>query len=119
MIDKAKFKNSFKYAFEGVDFAVRNNQNFKVHFFIAILVILLGIIVKITPLEWCMLIIAITLVLSLEMFNAVIEEVINLIVSDYRKEAKFVKDVGAGMVLVASIGSIIVGAIIFLPHLLR
>ena len=119
MINLSKLKKSFRYAFAGIVFAVKNNQNFKVHFFLALVAIILGILVKITLLEWCALVLVITLVLSLEMFNAVTEEVVNLISTDYKKEAKFVKDVGAGMVLVAAIGSVIVGVIIFLPHILK
>lgn len=118
MVNKSKLIKSFKYAFEGVGFAIKNNQNFRVHFFLALLAITLGFILKISLLEWSILTIVITLVLALEMLNAVTEEIIDFIASDYRKEAKFVKDVGAGMVLVAAIGSVIVGAFIFLPHIL-
>ena len=118
MLDNSKLMKSFKYAFEGVGFAIKGNQNFKIHFFLALVAIILGFILKISLLEWSMLTVVIALVLALEMLNAVTEEIIDLIVSDYRKEAKFVKDVGAGMVLVAAIGSVIVALFIFLPHIL-
>ena len=61
----------------------------------------------------------IVLVISTEMINASIEQMVNLIVTEHRKEAKIAKDVAAGMVLVASIVSVIVGLLILAPYILR
>ncbi len=63
--------------------------------------------------------IMILLVVCAEMINTSIEEVINLLVNEHRLEAKIAKDVSAGMVLLTLIGSIIVGVLIFAPHILR
>lgn len=61
----------------------------------------------------------ILLVISAEMINTSIEEMVNLIANDHRKEAKIAKDVAAGMVLVTALGSIIVGVLIFTPYILK
>ena len=62
--------------------------------------------------------IMILLVISAEMINTAIEKMVDLITTEHRKEAKIAKDVAAGMVLVNSLGSVIVGLIIFIPHIL-
>ena len=63
--------------------------------------------------------ITILMVICSEMINTSLEEMVNLITNEHRKEAKIAKDVAAGMVLIASIGAIIVGLFIFTPYILR
>jgi diacylglycerol kinase (ATP) len=53
------------------------------------------------------------------MINTSLEEMVNLITQEHRKEAKIAKDVAAGMVLIAAIGSVIVGIFIFAPYILK
>ena len=52
-----------------------------------------------------------------EMVNTALESMTDLITTEHRKKAKVAKDVSAGMVLINAIGSVIVGIIIFLPHI--
>ncbi len=111
--------SSFKYALEGIWHALRYNRNLRIAFFIALLVVLFGLYFQITSLEMVIIVIAILLVILSEMINTSLEEMVNLIVSEHRKEAKIAKDVAAGMVLVATIGSVIVGTFIFLPYILK
>ena len=110
---------SFRYAFEGLFHAIRYNQNMRIHIVVAILVVIASLILKVNPFEMGILGIMILLVLIAEMMNTAIEEMVDLIVTEHRQQAKIAKDVASGMVLVASIGSVIVGVIIFAPHILR
>jgi len=110
---------SFVYAFEGLFHAVRYNRNLKIHLVVALIVILLSIFIHVTSFEMGILGIMILLVILSEMINTAIEEMVNLITQEHRKEAKIAKDVAAGMVLVATLGSVIVGILIFVPHLLK
>ncbi len=110
---------SFGYAVEGVWHALRCNRNLRISFFLAVLVILLGLYFQVTSLEMVILIIAILLVILSEMINTAIEEMVNLITQEHRKEAKIAKDVAAGMVLVASMGSVIIGLLIFTPYIFK
>jgi len=52
------------------------------------------------------------------MINTSIEAMCNLITTDWKKEAKIVKDVSAGMMLIIAVGTLIIGLIIFIPKLL-
>lgn len=111
--------SSFKYAFEGIWHALRTNRNLRIDFIIALLVIILSLILQINPYEKGVLGITILLVICSEMINTSLEEMVNLITNEHRKEAKIAKDVAAGMVLIAAIGSVIVGIFIFTPYIAR
>jgi diacylglycerol kinase len=110
---------SFGYAFEGLFHAIRCNRNFKIHLAVALIVILLSIFFHVRSFEMGILGVMILLVILSEMINTAIEEMVNLITNKHAKEAKIAKDVAAGMVLVASIGSVIVGISIFTPYILK
>ena len=110
---------SFKYAFEGILFSVRHNRNLRIHIGAAILVVAASIFFRVNAFEMGILGVMIILVICTEMINSALEEMVDLIINEHRKEAKIAKDVGAGMVLVASIGAVIVGILIFTPHIVR
>lgn len=113
------FIKSFGYAFEGLLHALKYNRNLRIDFLTAAIVILVSLYFHVSPFEMGILGVMILLVISSEMINTAIEEMVNLITSEHRKEAKIAKDVAAGMVLVASIGSVIVGILIFTPYILK
>lgn len=110
---------SFKYAFEGIYFSIKYNRNMRIHLTVAILVILASIYFKVSAFEMGILGVMIVLVICMEMVNSALEEMVDLIINEHRKEAKIAKDVGAGMVLVASMGAVIVGILIFTPHIMK
>lgn len=110
---------SFGYAFEGFLHTLRYNRNLRIHLGIGLAVVILSIFFRINKYEMSILGIAILLVILSEMINSSIEEMVNLITQEHRKEAKTAKDVAAGMVLVASVGSVIIGFLIFTPYVLK
>lgn len=110
---------SFGHALEGLLHAIRYNRNVRIHFVAAFIVILASLFFHVTPFEMGILGVMILLVISSEMINTAIEEMVNLITSEHKKEAKIAKDVAAGMVLVAAIGSVIVGFLIFTPYIFK
>lgn len=118
MIEHRKLAKSFAYAFAGVKYALKNNQNLRIHFLAAFLVTVLSILFDINPFEMGILGISILLVIAAEMINTSIEEMVDLITIEHRQQAKVAKDVAAGMVLLTALGSVIVGILIFLPHIL-
>jgi diacylglycerol kinase len=110
---------SFGYAFEGLFYAIKYNRNLKIHLVVALVVISASIFFHVTLFEKEILGIMIVLVILSEMINTSIEEMVNLITQEHKKEAKIAKDVGAGMILVAALGALIVGVIIFTPYILK
>lgn len=119
MINLKKLFLSFRYALKGIKYAYHRDQNLRIHFGAAILVIIASILFRVNPFEMGILGIMILLVICTEMINSSIEQMVDLITLEHRKEAEIAKDVAAGMVLLATLGSIIVGFLIFLPHILK
>ena len=116
--DKTKrLINSFKYAFEGIFTSLKKERNMKIHIIMAILVVILGIFLKITKIEWIICIFAIAIVIAAELFNTAIETIVDMITKEKNEKAKIAKDVSAGAVLINAIGAAIIGIIIFMPKI--
>lgn len=115
--EMAAFLNSFVYAWHGLVYAVRTQRNARVHMLLGSIAIILGIVLHISPVEFAMVFIAITLVFIAEMFNTVAEACIDLVTSEYHPLARIAKDVAAGAVLLNAMLSVLVGALVFIPHL--
>ena len=112
-----KFIKSFYYTFQGIISSLKQEKNMKVHIIIMIIVIICGIIFKISKIEWIICIILFALVISLELVNTSIEKTVDLITQEKNEIAKIAKDVAAGAVLVAAIAAAIIGLLIFVPKI--
>ena len=112
-----KFITGFGYAFSGLWYALRTQRNARVHVSVALLVIIVGIVLHISAVEFAILFVAITGVFIAEMFNTVMEICVDLASPDYHPLAKIAKDVAAGAVLLNAILSVIIGLFILGPHL--
>ena len=111
-------KKSFKYALNGIFTGLKICRNLKIHYFIATIAIISGFYFDITRIEFAVVLLTITLVVTLEMINTAIEKVVDLLTEKYHFLALIAKDVSAGAVLIASIIAFVIGALIFGPHLL-
>jgi len=111
--------NSFKYAITGIKSAVKNEQNLRIHFLVAAIVLVLAFFLKIPKIEFIVLILIITLVIISELFNSVVEYIVDLITSEFHPLAKLAKDVAAGAVLFTAIVSVIIGILIFYQPLVN
>lgn len=118
-MDYKKFKKSFKYALTGIDYALNSDQNLVIHFIVAFVIIIASILLGLTSFEMAIIGLTILLVITTEMLNTSIEKVTDLVTKEHRIDAKIAKDVGSGMVLIVALGSIIVGALIFIPHVVK
>ena len=110
---------SFKYAIEGILQTIKSERNMKIHIFMMVLVIIFGIVFKISVFEWIICIILFSIVIGAELFNTAIENTVDIIMPQKNDKAKIAKDASAGAVLVLSIGSAVIGLIIFIPKLLN
>jgi len=113
----AKFIRGFTYAFSGLWYALRTQRNARVHLAIALLAIIAGIFLRISPIEFAIIFVAIAGVFISEMFNTVMELCVDLASPEYHPLAKIAKDVAAGAVLLNAILAVIIGLFIFGPHL--
>ncbi|MCX6705646.1 MAG: diacylglycerol kinase family protein [Candidatus Woesebacteria bacterium] len=106
---------SFKYAFEGIKEAFKSERNMKVHFSLMILTIILGIVLKLSSIEWAILTITIGLVLILEFINTSLEQIVDIVSPEKQEKARIAKDVAAAGVLISAIVSVLVGIFLFVP----
>lgn len=112
-----KLINSFKYAIEGFIVSFKSERNMKIHIAIMLLVILLGFLLNINYYEWLICIILFGIVIAGELFNTVIETIVDMVMPYKNEQAKKAKDISAAAVLVLAISSAIVGIMIFLPKI--
>ena len=119
MINIKELINSFKYAITGIKSAVKNEQNLRIHFLVAAIVLVLAFFLKIPKIEFIVLILIIALVIIAELFKSVVECVVDLITSEFHPLAKLAKDVAAGAVLFTAIVSVIIGILIFYQPLVN
>ena len=110
---------SFKYAYEGLKYAFKYEQNILVHFLATILVIIAGIFFKISMTEWLVLTLIIGLVIATELINTSIEATIDLVTKEVHPLAKVAKDTAAAAVLIFGITALIIGPIIFAPKFIE
>lgn len=114
-----KLIHSFRFAFQGLKFAVLLDQNVRFHLITGTLVLIASLLLKVSKSELLFVIFAIFFVVITEMMNTAIEEMTNLILKEHSQEAKIAKDVAAGAVLLAAVFAVIVGVIVLVPNLLR
>lgn len=117
MIKHRTLIKSFGYAMNGIRFALKEDQNIRIHILAAFIVIFFSLYFRVNAFEMGILAVMILLVIVTEMVNTAIEKTVDLITKEYREEAKIAKDVGAGMVLVAAVGALIVGVLVFTPYI--
>ena len=109
---------SFKYAFNGIYYVFKYSRNFKIQLVFASFTLILGFLLKISHLNYLILIATIMSVLILEIINTSIESLVDLIVQKkFNNLAKISKDTSAGAVLLASINSVIMALYIFFPKI--
>jgi diacylglycerol kinase len=116
---RSAFLRSFVYAGAGLWEALRTQRNMRVHAAAALLAVLLGVVLRISPVEFAVVFLAIGGVLVAEMINTVAEAVVDLATREYHPLARVAKDVAAGAVLLSAIIAVIVALFIYLPPLLH
>ena len=106
---------SFGYAGRGIGLVFSTEANMKIHLAVAVLVVMLGFYFQISLNEWIVCLLCFGFVLTAEMINTAIENIIDLVSPKQHELARNGKDIAAGAVLISAIVSAIVGLIIFLP----
>lgn len=117
--DFSKFAASVRHALAGIVHGFLTERHVQIHFIVASLVILSALLLPVSKLEWLALILAIGTTIALELVNTAIERIVDLVSERYHPLAKAAKDCAAGAVLISAIASVIIGCIIFIPHIIE
>src|SRR5690554_1454731 len=99
-ISLKRLLKSFQYAWNGIKHTWKKEQNFRIHILLTLVVFTLAQLLKVPLIEQALLVIVIGAVLTLELVNTAIENLVDMLVQTYDPRAKIIKDVAAGAVLV-------------------
>ena len=119
MIKYKKVIRSFGHAFKGIVQVAKEEQNFRIELLIAVVVIVLMFVLDLSTIERAILALVIVLVLVLELVNSVFERVADMLKPRFHQYVEDIKDIMAATVLVTAIGAIIIGLLIFWPHIVK
>jgi diacylglycerol kinase (ATP) len=112
--------DSFKNAGRGIVQAFKTERNIKLHTLATFTVLFFAFVLDFTLLEFIVLVMLITIVIVAELLNTAVEYTVDMVCGDnYDKLAKYAKDIAAGATLIAAIGAIIVGLLLYIPKLIK
>src|SRR6476659_2124832 len=104
---------SFNVAFEGIIHVLRTQRNMRIHFLIAVAVLIAALAVDVSKIELIVLLLSIAFVLITEMINTAIEAAVDIASTSFDPMAKLAKDIAAGAVLIAAVNAVAVGYLVF------
>ncbi len=108
---------SFNHAVAGIITSLKSENNMRIHYLLAIMIIIVSLFFDFSRVEFLLLLFSITLVVVTELINTAIEKTIDFITDEYHPLAKVIKDISAGAVLIAAINSLVVGYLLFFDRL--
>ncbi len=111
------FIDSFRYAIQGVYTVFQEERNMRSHTLSTAAVLLLSVFLPLSTADWLWILLVCFLVLVMEIWNTVVENIVDLVSPAYHPLAKKIKDMAAAAVLFTSFFSVIIGAIILLPKI--
>jgi diacylglycerol kinase len=110
--------HSFRYAVSGWRYVLHTQHNAWIHASVSLLVVAVSLWLRLSPRDWAVVLLAITMVWTAEFLNTALEAVVDL-ASQYEQQelARVGKDVGAAAVLIAAVASALIGLLILGPPL--
>lgn len=111
--------NSLRYAIRGFFTAIRSETNLRIHVVVAVVVCAVGFWLQLSIPEWLAVVLCIVVIFGFELMNTAIEQLCDLVTKEQHPVIKTIKDIAAAAVLIVCMGSVIIGAIIFLPKLIN
>jgi undecaprenol kinase len=112
------FGEALKHSWDGLMYVIQQEANIRRHLLVGMVVVLLGIVLPLPPTHLVILIVVSILVISLEIVNAALELIEDVIHPEYHSAFKYSKDMMAAAVLIASIGAVATGIVLLGPSLL-
>ncbi len=114
---KSKLSSSFRHAFRGMRVVFVGERNFRIQITVALIAIVLASVLSVKPWEFILIVLLSASILTLELFNTVVERMADGLSPRLRPIVRDIKDMMAAAVLLVSLTAAIVGLIIFLPYL--
>ena len=105
------------HSLDGIKYAFQTERSLKIELVCAALATSLGLIFELNEVEFAVLFLTIGVVLLAELMNTTIEVMLDLYSQEYNEKIKLAKDIASGAVLIISIISVMVGAVLLLPKI--
>ena len=113
------WKSKFVYAFRGLRRAFRTQHSFAIHLLIACVVVAAAAVLRVTTIEWGLIVAAIGMVLVAETFNTAIESLARAVHTQFHPRLRDALDIASAAVLLAAGTAVVIGICIFVPALYR
>lgn len=117
MLDPRRFLRSLRFAWNGIATLAREEQSFRLQLLAAAVLTALIFLFRLSRSETALLVVVAAFTLVLELLNGAVERLVDLFKPRIHAYAEQIKDMMAGAVLVSSVGALIVGILVFAPHL--
>lgn len=109
---------SFKFAVAGIRALLIREHNARIHLAATVGVIVAAAVFRVSFTEAAILTIVMGAVWITELLNTCVERMMDFVYPEEHPQIKYIKDLAAGAVLVASITAVVAGLLIFIPKLL-
>jgi len=106
-------------AFQGIKVTFWRERNVRIQVVVSCITLALAWYFQIRSYELIVVLLLITLVLVLEFINTVVEYILDLFTPRLHGQVKVIKDITAGMVFIAAVGSVVIGLVIFVPYIIE
>jgi len=110
-----KVCRSTVFAFRGIGYMCKNERNFKIHLFFAVLISFIGLLIGFNRYEWMIVILLVAVILSAEIFNSALERICDLMREKLKlkyEDTTIIRNLSAGAVIVIAIFSLLIGIIL-------
>jgi diacylglycerol kinase len=109
---------SFRFAFRGLGQVLARERNARIHLAAGVVALAASIWLGLSRAELALVVLAIALVLAAEVFNTVVERVLDLLHPGHSERVRAIKDMSAAAVLVTALGALATALLLLLPHLI-
>lgn len=110
------FVVSFRYAWRGIVYAWKTEQNFRSEIYISVLVLFMMFLFPLRPIQQVLAGLLVIWVLTLELINTVLERLADIVKPQAHPHIQAIKDLMAAAVLISAAGAAVIGVIIFYPY---
>ena len=119
MLDPRRFARSLKFAWNGIATLAKEEQSFRLQLLAAAVLTGLVVFFDLSRSETAIVVVVAAFTLVLELLNGAVERLVDLFKPRIHAYAEQIKDMMAGAVLVSSVGALIVGVLVFWPHVVE
>ena len=109
---------SMSNAYNGIALAFKSERNFRIEIAIVFITILISIFLKISFIEFIVILFAGSSVLGAELFNTAIEESWDKLHPEHHSDIGRIKDIASAAVMMFGLGAGIIGVLVFVRHIM-